>query len=100
MEEPHTILPLAENNATAVQIVGREGDLHAVTRYDFYIMFTHFAGQMRHDHVPAVFKLDTELGVRQSFLHNALDLNRFFFSHDSSKKFTCLFKNSILLLSE
>ena len=98
MEEPHTILPLAENNATAVQIVGREGDLHAVTRYDFYIMFTHFAGQMRHDHVPAVFKLDTELGVRQSFLHNALDLNRFFFSHDSSKKIYLSFQEFYLII--
>ena len=56
-------LPVTENDATPIEVVGSDFDLHSVARKDPDSMHTHLPGAMG-QHVMAILELDFEHRVR------------------------------------
>jgi len=74
-------LASAVGDATLGQIVRRQFYGHLVTCKNTYVIFTHFAGNVRRNHVP-VFKFYAEHGIRQSVDHFAFHFYLVFFRHE------------------
>jgi len=69
-----------KDDATTVEIVGRNFHHHAVTGHDANKVLAHLARKVCH-HPMAVFKLDSKLRVGQCLNDIAFNLNCFFFCH-------------------
>jgi len=72
------LLLVAIRDATALQVVGRELNLNAITGKDADVMHAHLAGNVGQHFVP-VFELDSEHGVRKWLDHRPLEDDRVFF---------------------
>lgn len=62
-------------------IIGRKLETDIVARHDLDAVETHFAAQMSQD-FSAVFELDPELGVRESFEDDSVCLGQWGLSHN------------------
>src|SRR4029450_9262798 len=68
---------VAIGDATPAEVVGRELDLHTITREDADVMHAHLAGDVGQDLVP-VLQFDTEHRVGEGFGHRPLQDDRIF----------------------
>jgi hypothetical protein len=68
------------NNTPLAEVIGRDLDRDRVPGDDADEVFAHAASNVRNDLV-AVAELDAKLGIRQSFLDFAFNLDGLFFSH-------------------
>src|SRR6266852_4969499 len=71
---------VAEVDAPAGDVVGRNLERHAVARDDADMALAHLAAGIR-EHARAVRQRDAELRVRQHLLHGAFHLDELFFRH-------------------
>ena len=83
MHTVETPLALAEDDSTAVQIVGRKRDFYRIARHDSDIVLSHFSGQRCKDEM-SVLQFDSERCIRERFFYDAFHFNSFFFRHSSS----------------
>src|SRR5712692_5372003 len=71
---------VAEIDAPAGDVIGRDLERHAVARNDADMALAHLAAGIR-EHARAVRQRDAELRVRQHLLHGAVHLDELFFRH-------------------